>query len=218
MNKNNKIIWMSWLQGLCDPHIPKLNLDCINRWKDLNPDWRVEFITYKNVSKYAPEFQHIIDKRPGRKKAHQTDLLKLLLLEKFGGVWCDASLYPTLPMSNFIDDILNNTGFFTYRFLPRSIDQKMGNRDTVVWFFAVNEGGHYLISKWRQLFLKKFIGSQNFKYFTMAESLCELYDQDKKIQFIIDNMVQIHEKIPHSAIQDWNFRKESYMYKRPNIK
>lgn len=52
----------------------------------------------------------------------------------------------------------------------------------------------------------------------MAESLCELYDQDKKIQFIIDNMVQIDEKIPHSAIRDWNFRKESYMYKRPKFK
>lgn len=213
-----KIIWMSWLQGLSDPHIPKLNIKCIDRWKTLNPDWEFKFVTYKNITTYIPEFNHIIDKSPNRLKAHQTDLLRLLLLEKFGGVWCDASLYPVLPMSNFIDNILNSTGFFTYRFMPRSIDQRMGNRDTVVWFIAVNEAKHYLISRWCELFLKKFTSNQKFKYYTMAESLCELYDQNKKIQFITDNMVQIDQKIPHSAIRSWDFRKESYMYKRPKFK
>lgn len=210
---------MSWLQGLYDPHIPKLNLDCINRWKDLNPDWRFEFITYKDVSKYAPEFQHIIDKSPERIEAHQTDLLRLILLKKFGGVWCDASLYPVESLSNFIDDILNDTDFFTYRFFPRSNNMKMGNRETVVWFLAVNNNNHYLISEWHRLFLEKFVNDSHFKYFTMAELLCELYDRDKKIQFIIDNMVQIDEKIPHSAMErGWDRRAKSYMYKRPAFK
>ena len=213
-----KIIWMSWLQGLDDRSIPKLNLECIHRWQFLNKDWDFKFITYKNVLDYVPDFFHILDKCPSRIKAHQTDLLRLILLEKFGGIWCDASLYPTEPLSNFIDNIVNHTDFFTYRWMPRSIDPIRGNRDTVVWFLAARHPDHYLIREWRKIFFEKFSSDKEFKYFTMAESLCELYDSDDKIKHIINNMIQQDAETPHTAQSSWAQRKPSYMYKRPNLK
>jgi hypothetical protein len=213
-----KIIWMSWLQGLDDSSIPKLNLECIHRWQSLNKDWDFKFITYKNVLDYVPDFFHILDKCPNRIKAHQTDLLRLILLEKFGGIWCDASLYPTEPLSNFIDNIVNHTDFFTYRWMPRSIDPIRGNRDTVVWFLAAGQSNHYLIREWRKIFFEKFSSDKEFKYFTMAESLCELYDSDDKIKHIINNMIQQDAETPHTAQSSWAQRKPSYMYKRPNLK
>ena len=52
----------------------------------------------------------------------------------------------------------------------------------------------------------------------MAETLCELYDSDKRVNFIINNMVQINQNIPHSALNSWENRIDSYVYKKPNIK
>ena len=51
----------------------------------------------------------------------------------------------------------------------------------------------------------------------MAETLCELYDTDEKVNFILNNMVQIDQKVPHSAIKSWRNKKPSYMYKRPKL-
>ena len=209
---------MSWLQGLDDPSMPKLNLECIHRWQSLNKDWDFKFVTYENVLDYVPDFFDILDKCPNRMKAHQADLLRLILLEKFGGVWCDASLYPAEPLSNFVDKILNHTDFFTYRWIPRSIDPVMGDRDTVVWFLATRHQNHYLIREWKKIFFEKFSNNKEFKYYTMAESLCELYDSDEKIEYIIDNMIQQDALIPHTAQSSWAQRKPSYMYKRPKFK
>lgn len=57
-------------------------------------------------------------------------------------------------------------------------------------------------------------------YFTFHNTLAELYNSDQKISDVIDNMVQIDTKIPHSACRDawWKFTKPSFVYKRPNIK
>ena len=52
---------------------------------------------------------------------------------------------------------------------------------------------------------------------TLAQTLCDLYDADKKVKSIVDNMIQISEKIPHSAHNCWENKKDSYMYKRPNL-
>ena len=47
-------------------------------------------------------------------------------------------------------------------------------------------------------------------------ALCKLYDTDEKIKYIVDNMIQISEEIPHSRRKP-DDRKvyESFVYKRP---
>ena len=81
-----------------------------------------------------------------------------------------------------------------------------------------NSAKNYLIETWKQKLIKKFRDNHVWKYYTMAEILCELYDTDLKIKFIIDNMVQIDEKIPHSASKTNRKRKwlNSYIYIGPN--
>ena len=46
--------------------------------------------------------------------------------------------------------------------------------------------------------------------------LCDLYDTDSKVKYIIDNMVQISEELPHSRRKpDGRKVYPSYMYKKP---
>lgn len=220
---------MCWFQGEHDKEIPKLNSVCIKRWRELNPGWEVNVLSTKTIVKYVPEYFEIVKKSKfDRNFAAKGDLLRLLLLNKYGGAWVDASVYPMLPLDDFISDILNDVGFFTYRFMKRSY-----RRETVSWFLVVNSPNQYLIKMWLDAFVGEFINSPADwntgkvgeevlypdKYFEVHATLSNLYDSNIKIRNIINNMVQIDQTIPHSACgRDWEKRTNSYMYKRPNLK
>lgn len=202
---------MCWFQGSNHWLMGNFMRLCIYRWKTLNPDWKVIVLCDETISNYVPEYFRIINNSPDRRIQHKSDLLRLLLLSKYGGVWADGSLFPMKPLSSFYNKIVNKTGFFSYRFLPRH-----RRRETVVWFLCSKFPNNYLIKKWKNKFVKKFKEKAKFGYYEMAFTLSELYDTDKKVKSIIDNMVQISEKLPHSAMKSWKKRKKTYMYKRPN--
>ena len=223
----NKTIWMCWFQGEDDKSMPKLNRECISRWKELNPTWQVNVLSSETIGDYVPEYFEIVKKSKfDRNFAEKGDLLRLLLLNKYGGTWVDASLYPMLPLDDFISDILNDVGFFTYRFMNR-----LDRRETVSWFLVANSPNQYLIKTWLDAFVGEFINSpvdwntgkvgdeviDPDMYFEVHASLTRLYDTDVKIKYVIDNMVQISESIPHSAQGSWKNRQDSFMYKRPKL-
>lgn len=212
----NKTIWMCWFQGEDHSGMPELNRNCIKRWKELNTDWKVNVVSAATIPNYVPEYFDIVKNSPRRSFPAKSDLLRILLLSKFGGIWVDASVYPMLPLKDFTPDILNDVGFFTYRFIPRSLSEK-GNRETVSWFLCVDRANHPLINLWKESFVEKFKNFRKWKYYTFHETLAELYDSDPEVKLTIDNMVQIDQSIPHSAWMNWNNRKDSYVYKRPNF-
>jgi hypothetical protein len=215
MKHNN--IWMCWFQGINDKKIPPLNKKCINKWIELNQkQWNINILSFENIESYVPEFFQILDGK-NLSLTKQSDLLRILLLEKYGGVWVDASVYPIKPLSEFIHILLNNTQFFAYRFLPRSICVKSGNREISSWFLIADEINHYLISVWKKAFIEKIQRDTCTKYYCFHETLTEIMDKDPKIKHIIYNMVQIDQKIPHSAIMNWEKRVPSFIYKRPKI-
>lgn len=215
---NTKTIWMCWFQGENDPNMSKLNKECISRWKKLNPDWQVNILRDETIANFVPEYFDLVNASPERNQAAKADLLRLLLLSKYGGVWVDVSVYPMLPLSEFYDEIVNETGFFAYRFIPRnSYYPDQGLCETSVWFIVANAAKNYLIDRWKERYTYKFQNKKNWKYMTLAQTLCDLYDADKKVKSIVDNMIQISEEIPHSAHNCWKSKKDSYMYKRPNL-
>lgn len=216
MNNIKKNIWMCWFQG--KENIPnKLNKVCINKWESINKDCNFILLDNKNIFYYVPEFFDIVKNSPSRTNAAKSDLLRILLLSKFGGVWVDASVYPMLPLNHFYGKIVNESGFFTYRYIPRGGYGKKPY-ETVSWFICSKHPNNYLIDKLKDAFLLKFKSDNVWEYFTFHETLTDLFDKDINIRNIIDNMVQINQDIPHSAYKKkWESRVESYVYKRPNL-
>ena len=211
---------MCWFQGEKHKSLSALNKECIKRWRSLNPGWKVNVLSKKTIKNYIPEYFNIVKNSPQRRMPACSDLLRVLLLSKYGGVWVDASVYPMQPLSDFYGNIVNNTGFFSYRFLPRSLSRKKGDREIVSWFLCVDKPNHYIIEKWKTKFITKFKNSKHWKYFTFHQTLTDLYDENEQVKYIIDNMVQINEKIPHSALArngGIKNKKESYLYKRPKL-
>jgi len=224
MNKNkmnkNKTIWMCWFQGEDHPGMPELNRNCIKRWRELNPDWKVNLITDKNIHDYAPEYIDIVEKyehKYPRSYTNKSELLRVLLLDKFGGTWVDASVYPMVPFNSFYNEVMNDTGFFTYRFFPRSKSKDIGNRETVSWFVSVDRVNHPVMVKLRDGVVNRYLSNHPYKYFTFHDVLSDLYDRDEEVKHVINNMTQIDQKIPHSAAKSWSNRLPSYLYKRPAL-
>ena len=71
----------------------------------------------------------------------RSDLLRLALLERHGGVWADATLWCARPLDAWIDDATAPTGFFAYT-------QPTRDRPADNWFLAAAPGSR-IISRWR---------------------------------------------------------------------
>lgn len=216
MNMSAKKIWMCWFQGKQDPTIPELNRKCITKWRQLNPNLDTNVLDIESIQNYAPDFFDIVAQSPERSWQAKSDLLRLLLLSKHGGTWVDTSVLPMQGLSSFYDKIVNETGFFAYRFFPRKLSPNGGYAETVSWFICADYANHPLIDKLKTAFIKKFKFDKKWKYLTFHDTLCNLYDTDPEIHYIINNMVQINADIPHSALHHgWNRKVESFLYKRP---
>ncbi|MBQ1514020.1 MAG: hypothetical protein IIZ50_07070 [Bifidobacterium sp.] len=97
-------IWMMWLQGTNElPEIAKPFVDSIRRQ---NPNLDVRIVDLEQIRALV-DIPPIIEQRyreGALTGAHLSDYLRFLLLEGYGGVWMDLSLYETAPIP--IDRVL----------------------------------------------------------------------------------------------------------------
>lgn len=216
MSNRIRDVWMCWFQGEGDASIPALNQECMSRWRKLNTDANINILDIRTIKNYVPEFFDIVNQSPHRTWQAKSDLLRVLLLSKYGGTWVDASVLPMQALNSFYDKIVNDTGFFAYRFFPRKLSPNGGYAETASWFMCADYASHPLIDKLKTAFIKRFKFDKKWQYLTFHDTLCDLYDTDHEINFIINNMIQIDMKIPCSALhKGWNARVESFLYKRP---
>ena len=81
-----KIIWLYWHDEIIDSPITNL---CIERIKKLHPDMQITLLHWNSLRDFLPNFPKLdIDGYP---LANISDLVRLMLLEKYGGFYLDAS-------------------------------------------------------------------------------------------------------------------------------
>ena len=102
-HKYSNIGWWCWLQG--EDKAPKLNKSCLNSLKKNLIDRKIIIIDEKNYTDYINIPQNIIKKyeKGYIPKAHFSDLIRLELLENYGGTWIDSSVLCTSYDKNFFD-------------------------------------------------------------------------------------------------------------------
>ena len=110
--QSNKI-WMCWFQGI--DNAPNIVKKCYKSVLDNNPDKDVVVITSENMSEYVQFPDYIIEKwEKGQiTNTHMTDLLRLELLIRYGGMWLDATVFCSgsdIPKYFFDSDLF----FFQY--------------------------------------------------------------------------------------------------------
>ena len=127
---------MMWWQGF--DNAPDLVKQCGASWKKHNPTWQINFLDKENLSKYL-ELHNIVDMdRRDISIQHLSDLIRINLLKRYGGVWADATCFCSVPLDSWLSDY-SKSGFFA--FSDAGKDRLLSN-----WFLVSARNG-YLMSK-----------------------------------------------------------------------
>lgn len=87
---SKKIIWTYWNE---DP-LPLFIKKCVDTWRTENPGYEVNIVTNENLHEFvgAEEALEIKNWKFNDSPQRMSDLVRLSILPKFGGVWLDASI------------------------------------------------------------------------------------------------------------------------------
>lgn len=93
-SKTGKHIWVCWLQG--EDSMPELVKLCIRSLKKNAPEGaQVVLLTGENIGQYAdfPDYVYRNLKSGRLTLTHFSDLLRMQLLSKYGGLWVDSTVF-----------------------------------------------------------------------------------------------------------------------------
>ena len=86
------IIWIYWHSEIITSPITKF---CVEKIKNINPNLTVRLLNQNNLKEWLPEFPEVNSCLP---LANVSDLIRLMLLDKYGGFYLDASVLLTEPI------------------------------------------------------------------------------------------------------------------------
>ena len=129
-----KIIYSLWLQGA--DNAPETVRAVFRQWAALNPGYELRVLAREEVD--ALLGGSAVRYREMTAPALSDVVRSRLLLE--GGVWVDASLFPSAPLDWWLPPLVAKSGFFAF--------EKPGeDRPLSSWFLAAAKE-HILVSKW----------------------------------------------------------------------
>ncbi len=143
---SDRIIWQYWAQGYDSvPDVVRKCLDSVDRYAS---DYTVVRLTDANVADYLEVPAFIQEKREKMTTAHYSDLLRLMLLKTYGGIWMDATIMLTGP----VPEEYARQDFFVFRRDPNEPNIKYWRNVYAYYFgwakgFRVNMLNSFIISR-----------------------------------------------------------------------
>ncbi|QWD04658.1 hypothetical protein G6720_04155 [Polynucleobacter paneuropaeus] len=120
-----KNIYLYWGQGW--DNVPPVIKYCKDSWAFHNPSWNLILLDDNNVTLFGDLTKY--PKYPKISRQAFSDILRLNLLSKCGGVWADATMLCTQSLDNWIDEALQPCGFWMFH------GRDLG-RGPASWFMA----------------------------------------------------------------------------------
>ncbi len=133
----NRIIWTCWFQGR--EAAPPLVKKCLASWERKNPTWAFRCLDATSIERYVPLGNYVDLDRQALTAASLSDIVRVLLLHEFGGVWVDATVFCNRPLDEWLPSV-NRDGFFA--FASPAPDRPLSS-----WFLS-SASDSYLISSW----------------------------------------------------------------------
>lgn len=183
-------IWICWWQGI--ENAPEIVKKCLESAKKYSNGRNVVVITEKNYKEYVSIPDHIIEKLENKKMSitHFSDVLRVNLLSKYGGLWLDATCLITDDISNCLK---NN--FFTIK-LPHNEKEKCIS-DGKWCVFCMYCNSNNILFK----FLKEFFdlywkeNDEIEDYFIMDYAIEIAYENIEEIRNMIDSVKESNQNI-----------------------
>ena len=126
-----KKLFLLWFQGW--NHAPEVVTYCQRSWEHYNPTWEIHFLDNSNLSDYVAldDLSPLSDALP---PYILSEIVRLRLLKKYGGVWADATCFCCRPLDEWLEGYLDS-GFFAF---------SRPGKDRMIssWFLAAAPGNH----------------------------------------------------------------------------
>ncbi|AZO55832.1 MULTISPECIES: capsular polysaccharide synthesis protein [unclassified Mesorhizobium] len=183
-----KIIWMLWLQGI--ETAPQIVKACVNSWQRMNPGWTIQILAKGNLADFLPDLSdpNSILSRPLSDAAY-SDIVRIELLCRYGGVWVDATCYCLQPLDEWLDSVMSE-GFFAF-------ERPAPSRMLSSWFLAASQSS-YLIYEWRRLVHQHWQNrADDPDYFWFHHLFGQAYQNSRKFRVLWDQVPKISAGGPH---------------------
>lgn len=133
---SEKIIWQYWGQGLSAEKLPEVVQKCFESVDKYKGDYQIIRLCDDNLVDYLELPTSILSKYKNGiiGKAHFSDLLRLALLTSYGGVWLDATVFLTAPLT----DYCSSQDWFMFQRDDAQEDKKAWSR-TYAYYFGWHE-------------------------------------------------------------------------------
>jgi len=139
-----KTIFMMWLQGF--DYAPDIVKKCVDTWEFHNRNWNIVKIDESNLKKYLDIDKYLTrEQRSEMSPNHYANIIRLLLLKKYGGFWVDATNYCVKPLESWIYPYLK-AGFFAYS--PDFNREPYGPSRYIANWFIYSEKDNYIVDRW----------------------------------------------------------------------
>lgn len=130
-----KIIWLLWYQGW--DHTPTIVQRVLESWQKHNPDWTIIQLWELNLPTYVD-----IPRKPRRSQAAFSDVVRLSLLAKYGGVWADATMMCMEPLNDWVWEALAPSGLWMYH--------GRDNCKSLASWFIISSNESYIMQEWKK--------------------------------------------------------------------
>jgi len=140
-----KNIFILWLQGW--EHAPWLCKEVAESWRFNNPGWNIHLISQSNLIDYVPVSYtpYLYDKNKTITSQARSDIIRLSVLARWGGVWADATMLCMQPLDHWIQDAVAPGGLWMYHGHGAQMAKEEGPAS---WFILSIKGGD-MITKWK---------------------------------------------------------------------
>jgi hypothetical protein len=129
----DRIIWQYWAQGYED--VPPVVRQCLLSVEKYAAGYTLVRLTDENLSEYLDLPEFVQQKRAAFSRAFFSDLLRLMLLRTYGGVWLDATVFLSAPLP---EEYLNYP-FFVFRRDPAEPNLRYW-QNTYAYYFGWAKG------------------------------------------------------------------------------
>ena len=183
-----KTIYIYWAQGFENAHeIVKI---CLNSWKTMNPNWNIVELNDTNLGDYID----IDDIRANSNIAvtAMSDVIRIALLQKWGGVWTDATCFCRVSLDDWLPKYTKN-GFWAF--------SKPEPSRLVSSWFLYGTPQNYIVQRWYKktmnFWTKRTNGANGYKYYWFHFLFNEMYKNDKHIRKMWNDTKQLSAQMPH---------------------
>lgn len=134
-----RIIYSLWQQGRDEaPGIVRLNFE---RWSLLNPGYRLEIFDQPAAETVLADLPLSLTQLTPQAFS---DVLRARLLLQTGGIWADASVFPTQSLDDWLPSVTGASGFFAF-------ERPGPDRPISSWFLAATADNAMIRAWWQKV-------------------------------------------------------------------